>query len=324
MAAYQAAPSEGLTANSEKIKSVLAAHKYGLSNDDITRIEYIHGIFNRGGPAITAEFASPGSPNPAVPITYTNLMTATDRNGQAWSYLSSEAAYQYVREMHRRNLIIPLVGDFGGPSTIRKISDYLKERNSTVAVFYVSNVEYYLSSPVLKSFQSNVATLPIDSSSMFIRWAMRTPFARWNTDPNRLVMTLSPISELIDLQKAGRAPASFAEILGATRDPETMVGQVQDPSLRKVTGRVNGIASLKPGDVVRVLLVENLRPSGMIVEAEVAADNSFTLKNVSPRTYQAIVLKTCRGCSSSSVAGSPVNVVVADKDISGLQLMLAP
>jgi hypothetical protein len=153
-------------------------------------------------------------------------MTATDRNGQSWSYLSSEAAYQYVRELHRKNLIIPLVGDFAGPSTIRKVSDYLEERNSTVAAFYVSNVEYYLSSPALKRFQTNVATLPIDASSIFIRWAMRTPYARWNSDPNRLVMTLAPISELVDLPKADRAPASFAEILGATKDPQTVVASM--------------------------------------------------------------------------------------------------
>ena len=324
MAAYEVAPKEGLAANIERVRSILASHKYGLSNDDTATIEFIYGIFNRGGPTITAEFASPGGPSPAVPITYTNLMTATDRNGQAWSYLSSEAAYQYVRELHRKNLIIPLVGDFAGPSTIRKVSDYLKEHNSTVAAFYVSNVEYYLSDVTLKKFQANVATLPIDTSSIFIRWAMRTPYVPWNSDSNRLVMTLAPISELIDLRKADRAPASFAEILRATREPQSVVASMQDPSLRVVSGRVTGIASLKAGELVRVMLIDNLRPSGLILEAEVAADSSFTVRNVTPRTYQAIVLRSCRGCSSSKVAGSPVNVVVSDKDVAGLQLVLDP
>jgi hypothetical protein len=223
MASCEDAPKEGLPANMERVKSTLARHKYGLSNDDVASIELIYTTFNRGGPSITAEFSSPGSPIPQVPITYTNLMTAKDRNGQYWSYLSSESAYQYVRELHRKNLIIPLVGDFAGPSTIRKVADYLKERNSTVATFYVSNVEYYLSNPQVKRFQANVATLPIDASSIFIRWAMRTPYARWNTDPNRLVMTLSPISELVDLIKADRAPASFPEIIGATKEPQSVV-----------------------------------------------------------------------------------------------------
>ena len=87
---------------------------------------------------------------------------------------------------------------------------------------------------------------------------------------------------------------------------------------------VTGIAGLKAGEIVRVALVENLRPSGLIIEAEVAADGSFTVRNVTPRTYQAILLRSCRGCSASRVAGSPVNVVVAGKDITGLQLVLAP
>jgi hypothetical protein len=251
-------------------------------------------------------------------------MTAADRNGQSWSYLSSEAAYQYVRELHRKNLIIPLVGDFAGPSTIRKVSDYLKERSATVATFYISNVEYYLSGPTLRRFQANVATLPIDASSIFIRWVPRPAlqYVPWNSDLNRLVMTLEPISELVDLHNAGRAPASFADVLKATRDPQTVVAGMQDSSLRRVTGRVTGIPSLKVGEILRVVLVENLRPSGLIVESEVAADGSFTVRNVTPRTYQAILLRSCRGCASSRVAGSPVNVVVGDKDIAGLQLVL--
>jgi hypothetical protein len=135
-------------------------------------------------------------------------------------------------------------------------------------------------------------------------------------------MTLQPISELVDLHKADRAPASFADVLRATRDPETLVRSMQDPSLRTVTGRVTGTAGLKPGELVRVTLIENLRPSGLIIEAEVAADGSFTVRNVAPRTYQAILLRSCRGCSSSRVVGSPVNVVVGNTDVTGLQLVL--
>ena len=128
----------------------------------------------------------------------------------------------------------------------------------------------------------------------------------------------------MDLQKAGRAPASFAESLRATKDLQTLVASTQDPSLRRVTGRVTGLTNLKSGELVRVVLVENLRPAGLILEAEVSADNSFSVRNVTPRTYQAIVLTSCRGCTASRVAGSPVNVVVADKDITGLQLVIDP
>lgn len=329
MAAYEAAPKEGLAANIATVRSTFAKHGFALSAEDLSTIDFIYGIFNRGGPAITAEFASPGSPG-GVPVTYTDLMTATDRNGQPWSYLSSEAAYQYVREMHRKNLIIPLVGDFAGRTTIRMVSDYLKQRNATVTAFYISNVEMYLNGQVMKNFHANVSTLPIDSSSMFIRWAPRPaiPSVPWYTpDMGGLygvVTMLSPISELADLYKAGRSPSTYMDTYRATVDPKTLVASIQDPSLRRVAGRVTGLAGLKPTEFLRVELVEGLRPAGLIITAEVAADGSFEVKNVSARTYQAVLLRTCTGCNYSRVGGTPVNVVVADKDIAGLQLVLNP
>jgi hypothetical protein len=258
-----------------------------------------------------------------------DLMTATDKNGQSWSYLSSDAAYQYIRDLHRKNLVIPLVGDFAGPSTLRKVSDYVRQRNAIVTAFYVSNVENYLSGPgVLKRFHANVTTLPIDASSMFIRWAPRPaiPNVPWYTPDLGgvwgVATSLAPIAELVDLIKADRAPASYNDTLKMSKDPMLLAASMQDPSLRRVTGRISGISVLKPNETVRVELIENLRPGGVILSTDVAADGSFAVGNVSPRSYQAIILRSCKGCSSSTVAGTPVNVVVADKDITGLQLVL--
>jgi hypothetical protein len=327
MSAYEAAPKEGLAANTEAVHGIFSKHGFALSADDRSTVDFVYSIFNRGGPTITAEFASPGSPG-GVPVTYTDLMTATDKNGQSWSYLSSEAAYQYIREMNRKNLIIPLVGDFGGRTTLSKVSEYLKQRNATVTAFYVSNVENYLNGPVLKNFQANVANLPIDTSSMFIRWAPRpaVPNVPWYTAEIGgvwgVVTTLSPISELVELYKANRAPTSYNDTLRLTKDPLSLVASMQDPSLRRVSGNVSGMASLGPNEVVRVELLENLRPSALVIEADVAPDGSFVVRNVSSRTYQAIVLRSCKGCSSSKVAAAPVSVVVADKDVTGLQLTL--
>src|SRR5262245_12245570 len=46
--------------------------------------------------------------------------------------------------MQGKNLFVPIVGDFAGPKAIRKVADYLKQRNAIVSAFYVSNVEVYL------------------------------------------------------------------------------------------------------------------------------------------------------------------------------------
>jgi hypothetical protein len=242
MAAFSSAPSEGLEKNVQSIKGVLAKHGYTLSSEDVARISFIQETFNRGGLSITAEYASPGSPG-GIPVTFTDLMTATDKNGQPWSFLSSEAAYRYIRELHRKNLIIPLVGDFAGSSAIRKVGEYLKQHNSNVTVFYLSNVEYYLNGPTMRAFQSNVSTLPIDSTSMLIRWSPRPtiPSVPWYTlDMGPVVSMLSPISELVDLYKANKAPTNFSEVLRGTVDPAILANFRQDPSLRKVTGQVTG------------------------------------------------------------------------------------
>ena len=69
-----------------------------------------------------------------------------------------------------RNLVVPVVGDFGGPKAIRAVGHYLKSRGGTVGAFYLSNVEQYLyQDGKWDAFCRNVATLPLDQSSTFIR-----------------------------------------------------------------------------------------------------------------------------------------------------------
>jgi hypothetical protein len=65
---------------------------------------------------------------------------------------------------------VPVVGNFGGPTAIRRVGSYLKERNATVSAFYLSNVEQYLRQDGLwGAFCANVAALPLDETSTFIR-----------------------------------------------------------------------------------------------------------------------------------------------------------
>ena len=76
-----------------------------------------------------------------------------------------------LKTLQRNNLIIPLVGDFAGDKAIRAVGNYLKEHDAHVTAFYLSNVEQYLFQDPenWKKFYTNVGTLPIDSSSTFIR-----------------------------------------------------------------------------------------------------------------------------------------------------------
>jgi hypothetical protein len=67
-------------------------------------------------------------------------------------------------------MVVPVVGNFAGGKAIRAIGDYLKRHQALVSAFYVSNVEQYLAREGgLDRFCSNVAALPLDDSSTFIR-----------------------------------------------------------------------------------------------------------------------------------------------------------
>jgi len=132
--------------------------------------------------------------------TYAKLVQATDGQGKNWSFLADESNYQTVREMERHNLIVPIVGDFAGPKAIRAVGQYLKEHESAVSVFYLSNVEQYLSPPdVLRSFYSNVAELPLTSESTFIRSAQGA-----GTQPGVAQSSLSSMQEVLEAVMDGR------------------------------------------------------------------------------------------------------------------------
>jgi hypothetical protein len=215
-----------LAKNLQAIKAYMIRHGYQLSSEDPGNIEKIHNVFSRGGPGINYAFASPspaGGPPPEA--TYARMMNSTDITGRNSSFLATEENYLYVREMQRKNLIVPLVGDFAGPAVIRNIGRYLKERNATVEVFYISNVETYLDEPGKQRFYANVAALPVGPSSMLIRHILGNP-ARglpWWRQGMTNTSTIAPMSELIGWVQAGQRP-TFQEIVRATKDPNVLAG----------------------------------------------------------------------------------------------------
>ncbi len=143
-------------------------HGFRLEDGDAAGIEYTYKSFFVGGPDLT--FISNGAGRRNRYPTYRALHTATDRAGRNHSYLASEANYQRLRTMEERNLIVPVVGDFAGPRALRAEAGYLKAHQAVVTMFYLSNVENYLFQDGLwDRFRANVAELPIDDSSTFIR-----------------------------------------------------------------------------------------------------------------------------------------------------------
>ena len=160
-------------ANLDAIKTQLEErHGFKLSAEDEASIQYIFRAFYVGGPNLT--YIGPVTPRFAVRNrmpSYADLMMQNDGDGQNHSYLSSEDNFGILKDLEQRNLIVPLIGDFAGPKTIRTVGTYLKQQNAVVTAFYLSNVEQYLfqQNDDWSRFYENVATLPLDSNARFIR-----------------------------------------------------------------------------------------------------------------------------------------------------------
>lgn len=140
-------------------------------------------------------------------------MELTDASGTNWSYLGSEERFQRVRRMQLENRIVPVVGDFAGPKTLRAIGAYVREQGATIDVFYVSNVEPYLfgDDGLWRRFYGNVATLPVSDDAVFIRTFFGST-ARQCSELRPAIRTplLGSIAELLEDYRAGEIETQCA------------------------------------------------------------------------------------------------------------------
>ena len=134
-------------------------HAFALRPADLAAIRTIYETLYYSGVAIRSY------------PTYADLMTATDDEGTARGFLATEESFTFLKDLESRNLVVPVVGDFAGPKAIRAVGAYLKTAGATVSAFYLSNVEQYLVGGTWETFCRNVATLPLDGASTFIRSA---------------------------------------------------------------------------------------------------------------------------------------------------------
>ena len=199
---------------------LLTLHRLPLSAADLEGISSIYAALRRYGPTITWHSSTNGTTGGRAE--YAELMTQTDDTGAMLSYLATEAQFQFVKELETRNLVVPVVGDFAGAKALKAIGQYLRDHDSVLTAFYVSNVESYLrQDDKWMSFCGNVASIPHDETSVFVR-----PMA-------------------VGLQGDGMWPSTFAE---ATADKWPGARPLQAP-LGRIAAEVDGcdVADAAPG-----------------------------------------------------------------------------
>jgi hypothetical protein len=145
-----------------------ASFGYPLSELDLETIRRFHGTFIREG--LSLRFQSYGRrPRPYYP-TYRQLLLERDLGGRQASYLGREEDFRFVKSLQERDLIVPVVGDFGGDHALLAIGEYLRERGTRVSAFYTSNVEQYvMRGGAFDRYLRNVAGLPYAENGVIIR-----------------------------------------------------------------------------------------------------------------------------------------------------------
>jgi hypothetical protein len=164
-----AADDAGFRANLAAIDAYLTrTHALPLGKGDLDGIEYVSRNFHRFGPDIN--YTSSINGRSGAFGSYGTIQSLTDASGVGRTYLASDEAFAYVKDMEAKNLIVPIVGDFAGPKALRALGRYLIDHGAVLSAFYVSNVEMYLQrNGVWETFCANAASLPIDAGSVFIR-----------------------------------------------------------------------------------------------------------------------------------------------------------
>jgi hypothetical protein len=188
---------------------------YGVPLDarDRETVASIHQRFAADG--LDLRFTTHGrGPRPGYP-TLRRLVLETDRDGEARSYLASEAAYAVVADLQARNRVIPVVGDLAGETALRAIGRELKRRGLEVTAFYASNVEFYLfDDGRFDAFVDNLRALPTAREAVIVR----SYFNRFQPHPRAVPGYLSTqlvqsVEDLFRRSDAGSIP-TYRSLVG--------------------------------------------------------------------------------------------------------------
>jgi hypothetical protein len=153
------------------------AGSYGIPLDarDLETIARIHGRFAASG--LDLQYESLNRPSRRNYPTFRELILERDLDGNQANYFVSEDDFQFVKSLHAKNLIVPVVGNLAGPHALRAIGRDIAARGEHLSALYVSNVEFYLMREGgFEAFAENAKTLPRNERSVIIRSYFNGPY----------------------------------------------------------------------------------------------------------------------------------------------------
>ncbi|MDA1080325.1 MAG: hypothetical protein O2973_01410 [Gemmatimonadetes bacterium] len=176
-----------------------------LSSADFETIARFHNTFIAAGPAL--RFNTFGrAPQPYYPD-YRQLASGLDRDGRQAGFLATESAFQFVKDLEARNLVIPVVGNFAGTHALAGVAQWMEANGETLSALYTSNVEQYLfrGEGGFAEFAKSVERFPRNAKSAIIR----SCFTCGGGHPHAVagyhaVMTVQLVDRFVELRQSGQ------------------------------------------------------------------------------------------------------------------------
>lgn len=193
-------------------------HGFGLDRDDIESIRYVYTSFHLEGLDITYSFGTGGRGGGRGMPSLADLILSTDASGRNQNFLANEEIYGVVRQMQLNNLVVPVVGDFGGPRAVRAVGEFLRQHGAVVSAIYTSNVEQYLfrDPDKWRAYYANVATMPLDSNSTFVRSVFNSGGRSFGGFGARSVTVLQPVQQLLQAVRDGLIQ-TYTDVISMSR-----------------------------------------------------------------------------------------------------------
>jgi hypothetical protein len=222
---------EYLDATPMRVEAFEAAHRrvveriraYGVPVEaaEWQTMRRFHSAFAEQG--LGLRFESFGrAPQPYYP-NLRQLILERDLDGRQASYLASDEAFQFVRSLQARNLVIPAVGDLAGTQALPAIARFVRERGQRVSAYYISNVDFYVAGEgKIDAFMANVKQLPVDERSVIIRSVFRGPASiplGQTGSPWRSTQLVQSIETLVREYDAGRVRSYDELVLTGSSTP---------------------------------------------------------------------------------------------------------
>ncbi len=155
-------------ATQRRLEAAIKAFGVPLSATDLATIAKSRAEFVQEG--LSLVFLVRGQPPRSYYPSLRTLLKENDGAGHQLSFLASETAFQTVRSLQARDLIVPVVGDVSGPRAMRAIAADMKARNLRLSSLYISNIEYYLfREKTFAAYAENLRQLPRAERSWVIR-----------------------------------------------------------------------------------------------------------------------------------------------------------